>query len=162
MKHEKAIFLCAMLLIGASASFAQEAIPATGGDASGTGGSSSYTVGQVNYVTYIGTNGSVAQGVQQAYEVSDVTGIEDIFGIDLGLNVYPNPTTDYLTLKVDLYEGNNLTYTLYDINGKILETKSIDESLTTIEMSTYVPASYFLKIVQTDQEVKTFKIIKNH
>jgi hypothetical protein len=161
MKHEKAIFLCAMLLFGAGASFAQEAISGTGGDASGTGGSSSYTVGQVSYVTYIGTNGSVAQGVQQAYEVSDVTGIEDIFGIDLGLNIYPNPTTDYLTLKVDLYEGNDLTYTLYDINGKILETKSIDESLTTIEMSTYSRASYFLKVVQNEQEVKTFKIIKN-
>ncbi len=162
MKHEKAMFFCAVLFFGAGTSFAQDAVSTTGGDASGTGGSSSYTIGQVNYVTYIGTNGSVAQGVQQAYEVSDVTGIEDIFGIDLGLNVYPNPTTDYLTLKVDQFEGNNLTYTLYDINGKILETRSIDESLTTIEMSTYAPASYFLKVVQNDQEVKTFNIIKNH
>ena len=39
---------------------------ASGGDASGIGGSSSYSIGQVFYSNYIGLNGSEAQGVQQA------------------------------------------------------------------------------------------------
>ena len=45
---------------------AQEALTASGGDASGIGGSSSYSIGQVFYSNYIGLNGSEAQGVQQA------------------------------------------------------------------------------------------------
>jgi hypothetical protein len=42
---------------------AQNAIPASGGNATGSGGSVSYTFGQVVYTTKSGTGGSVAQGV---------------------------------------------------------------------------------------------------
>ena len=45
---------------------AQEALTASGGGASGIGGSSSYSIGQVFYSNYIGLTGSEAQGVQQA------------------------------------------------------------------------------------------------
>ncbi|MFT6166260.1 MAG: hypothetical protein ACJASF_000946 [Vicingaceae bacterium] len=41
-------------------SFCQESTIAAGGDATGAGGSSSYTAGQVVYTTATGTNGSVA------------------------------------------------------------------------------------------------------
>jgi hypothetical protein len=41
---------------------AQEALSVTGGNASGSGGSVSYTIGQVAYQTHNGTNGSVAVG----------------------------------------------------------------------------------------------------
>ena len=47
---------------------AQEALTASGGDASGIGGSSSYSIGQVFYSNYIGLNGSEAQGVQHSDE----------------------------------------------------------------------------------------------
>lgn len=36
---------------------AQNAIPSLGGNASGSGGTASYTTGQVVYTTYTGTNG---------------------------------------------------------------------------------------------------------
>ena len=49
---------------------AQEIPIASGAVATGIGGSSSYTVGQVVYTTNTGSNGSVAQGVQQPYEIS--------------------------------------------------------------------------------------------
>jgi hypothetical protein len=42
--------------------------PQAGGEATGSGGSVSYSVGQVVYTTNTGINGSVAQGVQQPYE----------------------------------------------------------------------------------------------
>ena len=54
---------------------AQKTIPSSGGNASGTGGKISYTVGQVVYTTNKGSNGSAAQGVQQPYEISAITGI---------------------------------------------------------------------------------------
>jgi len=47
---------------------AQESVNASGGDASGSGGSSSYSVGQVFYSNYTGANGSEAQGAQQVDE----------------------------------------------------------------------------------------------
>ena len=150
-----------MLFLGTTVSYSQSTVSTTGGDASGAGGSASYTVGQLSYVTYTGTNGSVAQGVQHAYEITSVAGTEEILGIDLGLNVFPNPTVDYLTLTVDNYLDNDLTYTLHDINGKVLSSSVVIENSTSIDMSSYEPAPYYLKVVQNETEVKTFKIIKN-
>ena len=55
---------------------AQEAIPATGGNASGSEGTVSWSSGQAIYATKAGTNGSMAEGVQQPYEISILVGIE--------------------------------------------------------------------------------------
>ena len=57
---------------------AQESTQTSGGEATGEGGTVNYTVGQVAYDTHTGTTGSVAEGVQQPYEISVVIGIEDI------------------------------------------------------------------------------------
>jgi hypothetical protein len=65
MKHKKTITSVAFLLIGLGGLSAQESVNGSGGDATGTGGTSSYSIGQVVYTTATGTNGSVAQGVQQ-------------------------------------------------------------------------------------------------
>ena len=66
MNYMKLIILTVTFLLSVSLQ-AQEGFSASGGKAQGTAGSSSYTVGQTVYGTYTGSNGSVAQGVQQAY-----------------------------------------------------------------------------------------------
>lgn len=162
MRHKK-LKLSAVLLLGLGLTGlqAQESVNATGGNASGGGGSVSYSVGQVVYTTNTGTNGSVAQGVQQPYEISVVTAIEEAKGINLLISAYPNPTTDYLTLEVKDFELTNLSFQLYDINGKLLQSEKITGNQTSIVMSNLVPATYFVKVIQGNKEVKTFKIIKN-
>lgn len=162
MKHKR-LKLSTLLLLGLSLTGlqAQEVIPATGGNASGSGGSVSYSVGQVSTQTQTGTNGSVAQGVQQPYEIFVVTAIEQAKGINLSVTAYPNPVTDYLTLSIDKSDISNLSYQLYDMNGKLLQSEKITGNQTRIVMSKLVPASYFVKVNQRNKEVKMFKIIKN-
>ena len=150
-----------LLGLGLTELHAQESISATGGNASGSGGSVSYSVGQVVYTINAGTNGSVAQGVQQPYEISVSTGLDEANGINLSVSAYPNPTADFLNLKVENYDNTNLWYQLFDINGSISETKKLQDNQTCIVMNHLVPATYFLKITLGSQEVKTFKIIKN-
>ena len=163
MRHKK-LKLSAVLLLGLGLTGlqAQTAVPATGSNASGSGGTVSYSVGQVVYTTNTGgSNGSVAQGVQQPFEISVVTGLEETKGIILSVSAYPNPTTDFLNLKVENYDNTNLSYQLFDISGKLLETKKITGNETSINTSNLVPATYFLKVTENNKEVKTFKIIKN-
>jgi len=162
MRHKK-LKLSAVLLLGLGLTGlqAQTSINATGGNASGSGGSASYSVGQVVYTTNTGTNGSVAQGVQQPFEISVVTAIEEAKGINLSVSAYPNPTTDYLTLEVKEYELSNLHFQLYDMSGKLLQNEKITGNQTSIVMSNLVPATYFVKVTESNKEVKTFKIIKN-
>lgn len=96
MRHKR-LKLSAVLLLGLGLTGlqAQTSVNATDGDVSGSGGSVSYSVGQVVYTTHTGTSGSVAEGVQQPYEISVVTGLEEAQSINLSVTAYPNPTTDY-------------------------------------------------------------------
>jgi hypothetical protein len=154
-----ALISCIFLI---NSAVAQESINTTGGNASGSGGSTSYSVGQVVYTTNTGgSNGSVAQGVQQPFEISVVTGLEEANGISLSISAYPNPTKDFLNLEVENYDNTNLSYQLFDISGKLIETKELDSNQASIVMSNLLPATYFVKVIQGSKEVKTFKIIKN-
>ncbi len=141
--------------------YAQETIPAGGGEATGSGGSVSYSVGQLVSEIYTGTNGSVAQGVQQAFEISIVLETKYSKKIHLKCMAYPNPVTDYLLLKIEDYNNRNLKYLLFDSGGKLIEKNNVDENETRISMMHLPPATYFIKIIEGNQEVKTFKIIKN-
>ena len=159
---EKSLVLPVLLLFftfSLSTVQAQESVNATGGDASGSGGSASYSVGQVVYTTNTGTTGSVAQGVQQPYEIYVVTGIEAAKGINLTVSAYPNPTTDYLTLEVNAFELSTLNFQLYDMQGRLLQSDKITGTQTRISMGGLVPATYFVKVTEGKKEVKTFKII---
>jgi hypothetical protein len=161
-KNKLLIALLALVLY-VPMTYAQSDIITTGGNASSADGSTNYSMGQVNYITVISTSGaSVSQGVQQAYEISSIVGLDDISIDPLELMVYPNPTTDYLTLKGESTMDQELTYTLCDASGRVLQTLSITDDVTSIQMTNYAPATYFLNISKSGTAIKTFKIIKKH
>ena len=159
MKYKKVKISVLLLGLGLTAQ-AQQATTATGSDASGSGGTVAYSVGQIVYTTNTGTNGSVAQGVQQPYEISIVLGIDN-HTINLELTAYPNPTANFLTLNVGNAELSTLNFQLYDILGKLIESRKIISSSETIAIENLPTATYFLKVTNNNNEVKTFKIIKN-
>ena len=59
----KTTILLLAAIIGTINAYAQQAVPASGGNATGSGGTASYTVGQVGYVTASGAGGTSQQGV---------------------------------------------------------------------------------------------------
>jgi len=140
---------------------AQKAVSTAGGDASGSESTASYTIGQVVYTTNSSQSGTITQGVQQPYELYVVSGIAEAKGISLECAVYPNPTNNLVKLKIENFNLGNLSYELYDINGKLLQDKKTEGSETIISMADLVPAIYFLKVTDNTKEVKVFKIIKN-
>lgn len=162
IKQIKVLKMTALLVFSffLSTVTAQESVNTTGGNASGSGGTASYSVGQIVYTTNIGTNGSVAQGVHQPFEISVVIGINET-NINISVMAYPNPTANYLTLSINEFEISNLSYQLYDMQGKLLESKKIVAKQTSIALGNYMPATYFVKVIDGNKEVKTFKIIKN-
>jgi len=138
----------------------QEAIPATGGTAAGTGGSATYTVGQFAYSVVTGTNGFIIQGVQQPYEISTVTAIEDIDDITLGYSVYPNPTEGKIRLVIKSFNDGDFRFQLYSLTGAILQEKTVIDEETEISMEIHKSAVYFLRVIRDNREVKVFKIVK--
>ena len=142
-----------------NAQTSHQVLSASGGDATGSGGSVAYSVGQIVYTTSTGTTGSVAQGVEQAYEIYSV-GIKET-ALNISLSVFPNPTSDFLTLKVEDYNNEALSYNLIDEQGKLILSKQITNQETQVAMSTLARGSYFINIVQTNKKIQAFKIIKN-
>ncbi len=140
---------------------AQESVNAAGGEAAGSGGSVSYSVGQVFFSTFRGTDGSVAEGVQQPFEVSVVTSVEEALGITLEMAVYPNPVTDYLILRVMDYERQDLSYQLFDVRGGLVLNGKVTDPETKIMMAIFTPGVYLLRVMDNMSEAKTFRIIKN-
>ena len=149
-----------IFLLGSFKLQAQNNTVSGGGQASGTGGSVSYTVGQIAYAALTGTNGSLIQGVQQPYEISIVTSLEDLT-IDIKAQVYPNPTTDQLVLSVGTEAYNNLRYLLVDIQGKVIKTDRIINSNSTLDLSKLSNGTYFLRVLSNNKPIKTFQVIKN-
>ena len=160
MKNKLQLLLILVLLslchIGVHA---QNTILASGGNASGN--SSSYSIGQIIYNTNTGVGGSVSHGVQQPFEISGTLGTDDAINIAIEFKTYPNPTAGFLTLKINNYQSENLSYQLYDVTGKLLRNREIISHHDRIAMENFSPGMYVLKIVDNQKDIKTFKIIKN-
>ena len=139
---------------------AQESANSSGGNATGSGGTVAYSVGQLVYTTNTGTNGSVAQGVQHAYEIFtlDITETE----LNISLTTFPNPTRENLTLQISGYNNEKISYQLLDMQGKLLNNGQITSQQTQINMNSLPSATYFINVVnQENKIVQSFKIIKN-
>ena len=148
------IFGCSIISIQA-----QQKTVSAGGDASGIGGTFSYSIGQVVYTYNYGTDVIVAQGVQQPFEISTL-GLDN-YQINLVMQTYPNPTRDYLVLNVHALDLSNMIFQLYDVNGRLIETRTMFSPIETICMMNLPSSVYVLKVINNNKEVKSFKIIKN-
>lgn len=140
----------------------QETVVASGGDGSGSGGYISFSVGQTAYYYNIGTTGYENQGVQQPHEIF-VTGIHENHPV-LSFSVYPNPTSDYLTLTLDeskTHLSKSMKYELYDPLGKQIKNDDIVDLITTIDLKELVPATYFLRVLNNNKEIQIIKVVKN-
>ena len=147
-------------LLWVSFAQAQESSNSSGGDATGSGGTVAYSVGQVVYTTNTDSDGSAAQGVQHAYEIFTV-GIKET-ELNISLTSFPNPTTENLTLQISDYNNEKLSYQLFDIEGKQLSNGQVTAQQTLIDMNGLPSATYFINVVnQENKKVQSFKIIKN-
>ncbi|PZU88083.1 MAG: secretion protein [Chryseobacterium sp.] len=148
------------LLLGFSIQVsAQESINASGNNSSGSSGSVTSSIGQSFYEAFTSSSGNVSTGVQQSYEITETLGT-DIQEINLSFKIYPNPTPDILYLKVGFNDYKKYRYELFDGSGKVLTSKSVNESQASILMSSYPAAMYYLKVLKEGKVVKIFKVLK--
>ena len=155
--HKRILFLTFFF---SAFSYGQEALIPAGGNATGSSGNVSFTVGQIAYTTNDNANYSVSDGVQQPFEISTLT-VDEQIPSNILLTVYPNPTLGYLTLDIDTLEIEGLQFSLMDINGKLLIEDKITDQLTTINFSSLPNSTYLIKVTANGKNIKTFKIIKN-
>lgn len=143
-----------------STTYGQQAVIPAGGSIQGSTGNVSYTVGQVSYTAHSNSSFSVAEGVQQPYEISVLDSDEAYETIQL--SIYPNPTSSFLLLAISTQDSTGLTYQVYDTTGKlVLLEQLITAPQTQISLESLPSSTYYMEIRSTNKHLKTFKIIKN-
>lgn len=137
-------------------------INSSGNDASGRSGSVTYSIGQVFY-TYIGSSVyNVAQGIQHKESSESLSTSDNTVEPPIEIFVFPNPTTDYVTLNMEGLENENepQSYQLYDLQGRLLIQNTIKQTETQINLSQLNSSIYLLQVYSNNKVLKTFKIIK--
>jgi len=150
--------LLGIMLLHAWNLHAQDAVLSSGGEATGSGGSVSFSVGQTAYQTQTGQGISVAEGVQQPFETSANS---ILAALPVKLSAYPNPTQDQLILEIEQAQGKGLRYQLLDARGRLLTQASIQSSQTVIDLQQHASGTYFLKVSLPSGESSSFSILKN-
>ncbi|KGO84264.1 hypothetical protein Q763_00525 [Flavobacterium beibuense F44-8] len=92
---------------------------------------------------------------QAVTEFEDIMGLDD-FIKDNSIKVYPNPAKDVLSVKGDV---NLRSVSLYDIQGRLLQTVMPNDVQVTIDIAMRAKGIYFLKVT-SDKGVKVEKVIK--
>ncbi|NND63917.1 MAG: T9SS type A sorting domain-containing protein [Flavobacteriaceae bacterium] len=149
------IFLC----FGTTAMLGQSNVTPTGGEGTGSGGSLSYSVGQIDYIEASGSGGTANLGLQQPYEIF-VLGTDDYPNISVEITAYPNPTISNVNIRLDSSQFENLNYQLFDINGRLLSKERISDHTTEVTMDELSSAVYLLHVFDNYSLLKSFKIIK--
>ena len=137
---------------------AQSSLVGTGGEATGNGGSVSYSVGQIAVQSNSDGTASISEGVQQPYEISTV-GVDDYPNITLNAVLFPNPTQGRLKLEISnlQFEGE---VKVFDVDGKYLLSNKIEGETTEFDISAYAPGTYYINVYSGKQTLKTFKVVK--
>ena len=162
MQKQTLFFVLFMMTLAVVAN-AQSVIVSAGGDVENSNGSVSYTVGQIAVETTVSDVGSVsvAEGVQQPYEIQTV-GVNNYPQIVLNAKVYPNPTENVAQLELNGFEvpEGGLRASLYDGNGKLLQTMTVTDDITTFQIGQYATGNYLLELKSGNSSLKTFKIVR--
>ena len=120
-------------------------------------GSISWSLGELAIHTLKSGESIITQGFQQTRLA--VTSVKEIPGLTMLITAYPNPASDHIYLKVD-GEAENLHYEVYNTNGKLLRRGLIDTNPVQIPFHDLSSAVYFIRVIQGNIPVKTFRVVK--
>jgi len=136
---------------------AQEVVSTQGGSYSNAGGNIDFTIGEV--IINTGTDGTndLTQGFHQTNW--NFVGLED-HAPSYEAIIFPNPTSEVLNIRTSTFE--NVTYTLYDAQGKLILQDKLSAEQTPIQVSQLAQGSYSLTLSNETQNLKIFKLIKTH
>jgi len=140
--------------------YAQQGFVSTGLNLQSPDGSSSISMGQVNYSNYENSNGLINEGIQQPFELYQFTLLKEQDN-SLTVSVFPNPASHEFTIHMSNSTNNYYLVEIYDAMGKMVLSKTTLKSIETIDIQTLSSGIYTVKIKNESNNNSTLKLIKN-
>lgn len=139
-----------------------ELVTSSGDSFSNTTYQLDWSIGEGITATHSSGAHILTQGFHQGrYEI---TSIDDFTDIGINITAFPNPTTDYVSVKLQKLSASEMSESiliLTNLNGKVLLQDKITKTEKQLDFSVFSPGIYFLTLKQENQLLKSFKIIKN-
>ncbi|MBK8847670.1 MAG: T9SS type A sorting domain-containing protein [Bacteroidetes bacterium] len=95
--------------------------------------------------------------INGTYTYSDVRKVYFEIASSFQIEVFPNPTTDFVTVSSNMKGTNDIA--LYDGNGRILKVMNTTTTISKIDMSNLPSGNYYLQIKNEDN-IQSAKITK--
>lgn len=137
----------------------QEIIAPAGGSVSKGGIQISYTIGETVIQTIEKNEVMLTQGFHQSN--LSIIAVKEFNFLAIDVKVYPNPTSDYITIEQITNSGVvDLSAHLFDMHGRLIKSVSANQINTQINMKAFKSATYLLKVIDSNNDFKTFRIVK--
>ena len=83
------------------------------------------------------------------------------------ITIFPNPTTDFVTVEAEGLEAGTYTIRLTDLHGRLIQTQTRtftagDETRVTLDLNKEAAGVYILDLVSEDNplEAKALRVVK--
>lgn len=136
-----------------------DVITSSGGIYANSNNSISWTIGECISETFANVNNTLTQGYQQGnYDIE--TAIDNTENL-IKINLFPNPTLNFVNLEIHLQQKLNYFYRLFDSDGQCLKNGKITSEKSGISLLGFSNSTYILNVFTSDQKLlKSFKILK--
>lgn len=121
-----------------------------------------FTIGEAITETFSAQNLFLTQGFLQTYNNTS-NFIPETYPNSNSLSVYPNPASDFIITEIEncSIDFNEVTkLLLIDINGKLIKSIIITESINKIDVADLPSGTYLLKLVNSNLTKVFHKINK--
>lgn len=142
-------------LLSAQVSIERQVIGVTGGFSDTPTLKISDTVGETAVSTVISGTVILTQGFQQPGE-NEITELEET--IELSYKMYPNPTSDWLTVEISLDQPMDIQVQIFDLSGRAFPELSqtlgsYGSSEARLSLAHLPTGIYLLSLTSTDGQV---------
>ena len=118
-----------------------------------------WSIGELTTETYTGSQNTLTQGFHQGTYI--ITNIYENPLLEFTIIAFPNPTSDFISLKVESTKVESMQYTITDLSSRVLQIGKVLYETKQINFSNYAVGTYLISITQNNQLLKSFQIIKN-
>lgn len=137
---------------------AQSAVVASGGDAVSSSGSVSFSVGQISNAQVTSSTGSLSEGVQQPFELFEVT-VNEVLS-QIGISLFPNPALTEVIIELPtMQEGIKARF--YSSNGSLIEEVNILSKSTSVNVRNWAASTYYVHLSDSSGNTSTYRLVKH-
>ena len=164
MKHLTILALLLLPILVSAQSLSPTVIASYGKWSNNGGYTLSATSGEMMIQTFTGGSSILTQGFQQPDDRN--VGVQELNEDELTIKIFPNPTSDLVTVNLESDKAESYGIVMYDLLGRTLNLPgTLDRSHTqmqqTFNLSQLPAATYFICVVNLMGEIKhSFKIQK--